>query len=73
MRRIPVEARAIVPAPRRWGPTLSASADILDNADCLHRANENILVCPILDMKKSVDNLEEIASVPGIDVLSMGT
>lgn len=72
------EARAIVSATRyppdgsrTWGP-LRASDYTFDNADYLRRANDNILVCLILETREAVKNLEEIASVPGVDVLSIG-
>ena len=72
------EARAIVSytryppvGVRSWGP-LRASAYTLDNDDYLERANDNILVCLILETKDAVENLDEICAVPGIDALTIG-
>ena len=72
------EARAIVSytrfppvGVRSWGP-LRASDYTLDNDDYLERANENILVCLILETSDAVENLEEICEVPGVDVLTIG-
>ena len=72
------EARAIVGATRlppegtrSWGP-LRASHYTFDNEDYLGRINENVLVVLILETKEAVENLEEIASVPGVDVLYIG-
>ena len=72
------EARAIVSytrfppsGVRSWGP-LRASDYTLDNDDYLSRANDNILVCLILETRDAVQNLEEICDVPGIDVLTIG-
>ena len=36
------------------------------------RANENVLIMLIIETTEAVENLEEIASVPGIDVLFIG-
>ena len=78
MVRTAAEAEAIVRATRypplgarSWGP-LRASAYTFDNADYMKRANDQILVALILETKEAVDNLEAIASVPGIDALFLG-
>jgi 4-hydroxy-2-oxoheptanedioate aldolase len=72
------EARAIVRATRYppagargFGP-LRASHYTYDNEDYFTRANEHILVVLILETKEALDNIEEIASVPGVDVLFVG-
>ena len=72
------EARAIVsytrfpPAGvRSWGP-LRATDYTLDNDDYLSRADDNILVCLILETRDAVQNLQEICEAPGIDVLTIG-
>ncbi len=36
------------------------------------KSNEEILVIPILEEKRAMDNLEEIASVPGLDIIFFG-
>ena len=72
------EAEAIVAATRfppvgrrSFGP-LRASHYSLDNADYLGRANDNMLVALIVETREMLDNLEEVAAVPGIDVLFLG-
>jgi 2-keto-3-deoxy-L-rhamnonate aldolase RhmA len=37
-----------------------------------YRANDNILVILILETKEALENLEAIASVPGVDALYVG-
>ncbi|MFL2760239.1 MAG: HpcH/HpaI aldolase family protein [Dehalococcoidia bacterium] len=56
---------------RSWGP-LRASKYTFDNEDYLRNANDNILVVLIIETVEAVENLEEIAAVPGIDVLFLG-
>lgn len=72
------EAQAIVEATRfppegsrSWGP-LRASGYTFDTDDYFNRANENIIVALIIETRESVNNLEEIAAIPGIDVLFLG-
>lgn len=72
------EAEAIVRATRypphgtrSWGP-LRASRYTFDNEDYFNRANDNILVALILETKEAVEDVDAIAAVPGVDVLSLG-
>ena len=72
------EAEAIVRATRlppdgarSWGP-LRASHYTFDTEDYLRRANQNILVALIVETREAVDNLDAIAAVPGVDVLTLG-
>lgn len=72
------EAEAIVSATRYppagtrgWGP-LRASQYTMDYPDYYASANENILIALILETKEALENLEEIASVPGIDAIFCG-
>lgn len=51
---------------------LRASHYTFDDEDYFNRANDNILVVPILETKEAVENLEAIAAVPGVDVLFFG-
>jgi 4-hydroxy-2-oxoheptanedioate aldolase len=73
------EAREIVAATRyppqgtRSFGGLRASHYTFDNEDYFNRANSEILVMLILETKEGAENLEEIASVPGVDVLFLGT
>ncbi len=72
------EAEAIVQASRypphgrrSFGP-LRASHYTIDYEDYFDKANDNILILLILETAEAVENLEEIANVPGIDVLYIG-
>ena len=72
------EAEAVVAATRYppegnrgFGP-LRASRYTLDYEDYLERANQNILVGLLLETAEAVEDLEQIASVPGVDLLYMG-
>ena len=72
------EAEAIVRATRypphgrrSFGP-LRASHYTIDYEDYFDKANDNILILLILETAEAVENLEEIANVPGIDVLYIG-
>ena len=72
------EAQAIVSASRyppegtrSFGP-LRASNYTLDYEEYFNQANDNILVCLIIETKEAVENMEAIAAVPGIDVLYIG-
>lgn len=76
--KTPAEVEAVIRATRfppqgmrSFGP-LRASRYSFDNADYLTRANENILVGFILETKEAVENLEEIAAVPGVDFIYLG-
>ena len=78
MVRSVAEAEAIVAATRyppagirSFGP-LRASHYSLDNEDYLRRANDHVLVALIVETREMLDNLEEIAAVPGVDVLFLG-
>ncbi len=78
MVRTAAEAEAIVSATRyppvgkrSFGP-LRAAHYGFDNGDYLARANDNLIVSLIIETKEAVENLEAIASVPGIDALYLG-
>jgi len=78
MVRSAVEAEAIVKATRlppegtrSWGP-LRASGYTFDNDDYFERANDNILVSLIIETQEASEDLDAIASVPGVDVLTLG-
>jgi 2-keto-3-deoxy-L-rhamnonate aldolase RhmA len=57
---------------RGSGPAMASSRWGLSGADYVKFANENVLVIVIIEQKQAVDNIEEIASVPGVDVLFIG-
>lgn len=78
MTRTAEEAAAIVSATRYppigtrgFGP-LRASRYTFDYDDYYAHANDNILVALIVETKEALDNLDEIASVPGVDALFFG-
>jgi 2-keto-3-deoxy-L-rhamnonate aldolase RhmA len=56
---------------RSFGP-LRAGHFTFDSRDYFERADDNILVILILEMKGAVDSLDEIAGIPGIDGLYVG-
>ena len=51
---------------------MRASKYTFDNQDYLKNANDNTLVVLIIETVEAVGNLQEIAAVPGIDVLFLG-
>jgi 2-keto-3-deoxy-L-rhamnonate aldolase RhmA len=57
---------------RGAGPALAASRWGMSGADYVKFANENVLVVVIIEQKLAIDNIEEIAAVPGVDVLFIG-
>lgn len=57
---------------RGYGPSLAAPRWGLSGADYAKFANENVMVIVIIEQKLAIDNIEEIAAVPGIDVLFIG-
>lgn len=72
------EARAVVAATRYppegsrgFGP-LRGSRYTFDSRDYFDRANENMLVGFVLETREAVDNLEEVCSVDGVDLLYLG-
>lgn len=78
MVKTPAEAEAVVAATRYppegkrgFGP-LRATRYTLEYDSYLDKANENILVALILETVEAVEVLEDVASVPGVDVLYMG-
>jgi len=56
---------------RGFGP-LRASHYALDYEDYLNRANDNMIVALILETPEAMENLEEIAAVPGLDAVYLG-
>lgn len=76
--RTAAEAEAIVRATRyppqgtRSFGGLRASHFTFDNHDYFYRANDNLLVTLILETREAIENINEIAAVPGIDVLMFG-
>src|SRR5512147_2100236 len=57
---------------RGFGPALAMSRYGLGGADYVKFANENVLVVVIIERKEAIENIESIASVPGIGVLFVG-
>ena len=57
---------------RGFGPTLAAARWGMSSRDYAAWANDNVMVIALIESKEGVENIEEIASVPGIDVLFIG-
>ncbi len=57
---------------RGFGAALAASRWGMSGSDYAKFANENVLVVVIIEQKQAIDHIEEIASVPGVDVLFIG-
>jgi len=57
---------------RGFGPGLATSRWGMSGSDYAKFANENVLVVVIIEQKQAIDNIEAIASVPGIDVMFIG-
>lgn len=67
-----VEATRYPPVGKRGFGPLRASRYAHDYDDYLARANDHIIVAMILETKDAVENLDEIAAVPGLDVIFLG-
>src|SRR5512136_517744 len=57
---------------RGFGPGFAMSRYGLGGAEYVKFANENVLVVVIIERKEAIENIESIASVPGIGVLFVG-
>jgi 2-keto-3-deoxy-L-rhamnonate aldolase RhmA len=57
---------------RGFGPALATSRWGISGEAYVKFANENVMVIPIIETKQAVDNIDAIASVPGVDVLFVG-
>ena len=57
---------------RGFGAAMAASRWGMSGSDYAKFANENVLVVVIIEQKQAIDNIEQIASVPGVDVLFIG-
>jgi len=57
---------------RGFGPGFAMSRYGLGGAEYVKFANENVLVVVIVERKEAIENIESIASVPGIGVLFVG-
>ncbi len=54
---------------RSWGPV---RASIYAGADYGDRANDDVIVMPMIETAEAVQNLDEILSVPGVDAIYVG-
>jgi 2-keto-3-deoxy-L-rhamnonate aldolase RhmA len=57
---------------RGFGAAMAASRWGMSGSDYAKFADENVLVVVIIEQKQAIDNIEQIASVPGVDVLFIG-
>jgi 4-hydroxy-2-oxoheptanedioate aldolase len=55
---------------RSLGPT---RADLIFGADYAEHANREIITIPMIETKEALDQLEQIVSVEGVDVILVGT
>ena len=67
-----VQATRYPPEGRRAFGGLRASKYTFDNEGYFKRANQNILVIIIIETKEAVDQIDAIASEPGVDALMIG-
>ena len=56
---------------RSFGP-IRASRYGQDYDDFLNRANDNALVAIIVETREAIENLDQIAAIPGLDVMFLG-
>ncbi|KIJ56177.1 hypothetical protein M422DRAFT_150703 [Sphaerobolus stellatus SS14] len=72
-KQIALDARFPPIGRRGYGsPYTHQSWGITSNEYLLSNANEEIIVCAQIESRDAVENLEEIAQTPGIDVLFIG-
>lgn len=57
---------------RGFGPSLATARWGMTGEAYVKFANENVMVIPIIETKQAVENIDRIASVPGVDVLFVG-
>ncbi|MFN0119307.1 MAG: HpcH/HpaI aldolase family protein [Blastocatellia bacterium] len=57
---------------RGFGPSLAGPRWGLSGTEYAKFADENVMVIVIIETRQAIDNIEEIAAVPGIDVLFIG-
>jgi 2-keto-3-deoxy-L-rhamnonate aldolase RhmA len=57
---------------RGFGPALAMSRYGMGGPEYVQFANENVLVVVIIERREAIENIESIASVPGIGVLFVG-
>jgi len=67
-----VQATRYPPEGRRAFGGLRASKYTFDNEGYFRRANQNILVIIIIETSEAVDQIDAIASEPGVDALMIG-
>lgn len=57
---------------RGFGPTIPMNYGRIPMPEYLEAADRNIFVCVMIETVEALDNLDEIASVPGLDCLVLG-
>lgn len=57
---------------RGFGPTTPMNYGRIPMPEYLEAADKNIFVCVMIETVEALDNLDEIASVPGLDCLILG-
>ncbi len=68
-----VDAAHYPPGGRRGvGPQRPVRYGLDDESAYVARANEDILICVMIELREAVENIEEIVQTQGIDVLNIG-
>eukprot|EP00746_Dinoflagellata_sp_MGD_P145119 gnl/MRDRNA2_/MRDRNA2_77770_c0_seq1.p1 gnl/MRDRNA2_/MRDRNA2_77770_c0~~gnl/MRDRNA2_/MRDRNA2_77770_c0_seq1.p1 ORF type:complete len:351 (-),score=67.61 gnl/MRDRNA2_/MRDRNA2_77770_c0_seq1:324-1376(-) len=57
---------------RGFGPTIPMNYGRIPQAEYLEKADKSIFVCTMIETVEAIDNVDEIASVPGLDCLILG-
>jgi 2-keto-3-deoxy-L-rhamnonate aldolase RhmA len=57
---------------RGFGPTIPMNYGRIPMPEYLEGADKNIFVCAVIETVEALENLDEIASVPGLDCLILG-
>mmetsp|Transcript_93039 Transcript_93039/g.164511 ORF Transcript_93039/g.164511 Transcript_93039/m.164511 type:complete len:231 (+) Transcript_93039:3-695(+) len=57
---------------RGFGPTIPMNYGRIPMPEYLEAADRNIFVCAVIETVEAIDNVDEIASVPGLDCLILG-
>jgi 4-hydroxy-2-oxoheptanedioate aldolase len=57
---------------RGFGPTIPMNYGRIPQAEYLEKADKSIFVCTMIETVEAIENVDEIASVPGLDCLILG-
>jgi len=65
-------ARYLPEGQRGVGPYRPSRFGLADTKAYIQRANEEVVVCLMIETTEAIENIEAIAAVPGIDVFNIG-